>query len=72
MANCVQLVLSTATASCESHNVRAEGCKCVWLLDGNHQKLGTVWYISTLDAYNNKEVNVILLSKIRSSFEADN
>ena len=68
---CVRLVLSTMTASTPSNNEQKEGCRRVWLLDGDHRKVGTVWYAPVLDAYNNKEVEAILLSKSRSSAESE-
>ncbi|KAL8850813.1 MAG: hypothetical protein Q9221_004227 [Calogaya cf. arnoldii] len=68
---CVRLVLSTLTASTQSHNEQKEGCRRVWLLDSDRRKVGTVWYAPALDTYDNEKVQAILLSKNRGSAESE-
>lgn len=63
---CVRLVLSPETATPDHEDERQESCKRVWLLNNDHRRVGTVWYIPALDEYSNHEVDLILLSKNKS------
>ncbi|KAL8696120.1 MAG: hypothetical protein Q9201_007817 [Fulgogasparrea decipioides] len=70
---CARLrLLTSEIAIAKDHAERSEGYRRVWLLDDQRLKVGTAWYVPILDEYNEREVDVILLSKKKSESEAAN
>ncbi|KAL8798106.1 MAG: hypothetical protein Q9182_006957 [Xanthomendoza sp. 2 TL-2023] len=63
-AKSVQLKLDGLSAKEASDSEQGEeAVKHVWLLNHTRKRVGTVWYVQGLEAYGDKEVDVILLSK---------
>ncbi|KAI4126331.1 MAG: hypothetical protein LQ338_003808 [Usnochroma carphineum] len=69
ITKCVRLVLSPGVARPDHQDEGEEACRRVWLLDDKYRKVGTAWFISALDDYNNGTVDAILLSKNKSESE---
>ncbi|KAL8709262.1 MAG: hypothetical protein Q9220_006005 [cf. Caloplaca sp. 1 TL-2023] len=66
---CVKLLLGMAYPNIHTSN-ESQGCKSVWLLDNRQRQIGAVWHVPELDEYNNREVEVIMLSRNKSASEA--
>ncbi|KAL8947902.1 MAG: hypothetical protein Q9222_005864 [Ikaeria aurantiellina] len=68
---CVRLLLSTVDPRMDTSN-KSQGCKSVWLLDSQRRRIGAVWNVPELDPYDDREVEVIMLSRNKSESEAAN
>ena len=62
-----RLILSITTAGTHLLNDQTKGCRRFWLLSSNHEKVGTIWYTSVLEAHHNKKLEVIILSGNKGS-----